>query len=269
MKSILILAMSMVGLACVTTSFADTSDIEVSNNQLVIQKTSTYVDYAETQAGETLDTEAGNVLGYCISSSWLNRGGNNLYFEIEYDQSNGKTNYTGMSSGGGAFGSVVNTSSAWLTNFSGRFGKAYPLSEDFMLTPYAELGSHKWDRGVNGGETYSNNWLGVGVLGQFSPVNKVVFSANALLGGTEGSSISVKSGAGLSGFSISLGNSVVYKFGLIADYAFTKKLHGNAGVDYTSFKYGVSHTVPVNGGSLEPDSQTNYTLIKLGVGFAF
>ena len=275
MKRILLLAMAIACSTCATTSRAGSSDIEASNNQFVIQRISTNVDYMETGKGTTssttgtLDTETGNVFGYAMSLSWMDRGVSNLYCEAEYNLSNGGTKYTGMSLNGGVFGSMLNTSSAKLTNFSARFGKGFLLHENFMLTPYVELSSHKWDRGVNSGESYSNNWLGIGALGQFSPVSELVFTANALLGNTEGSSISVNSGAGITGFTADLGNSVIFKAGLSADYAFTKNYHGNIGIDYTNFKYHISHVVPVNGGSLEPDSRTNYTLVKLGVGYAF
>ena len=275
MKRILLLAMAIACSTCATTSRAGSSDIEASNNQFVIQRISTNVDYMETGKGTTssttgtLDTETGNVFGYAMSLSWMDRGVSNLYCEAEYNLSNGGTKYTGMSLNGGVFGSMLNTSSAKLTNFSARFGKGFLLHENFMLTPYVELSSHKWDRGVNSGESYSNNWLGIGALGQFSPVSELVFTANALLGNTEGSSISVNSGAGITGFTAALGNSVIFKAGLSADYAFTKNYHGNIGIDYTNFKYHISHVVPVNGGSLEPDSRTNYTLVKLGVGYAF
>ena len=275
MKRILLLAMAIACSTCATTSRAGSSDIEASNNQFVIQRISTNVDYMETGKGTTssttgtLDTETGNVFGYAMSLSWMDRGVNNLYCEAEYNLSNGGTKYTGMSLNGGVFGSMVNTSSAKLTNFSTRLGKGFLLHDNFMLTPYVELSSHKWDRGVNSGESYSNNWLGIGALGQFSPVSELVFTANALLGNTEGSSISVNSGAGITGFTADLGNSVIFKAGLSADYAFTKNYHGNIGIDYTNFKYHISHVVPVNGGSLEPDSRTNYTLVKLGVGYAF
>jgi hypothetical protein len=199
----------------------------------------------------------------------MDRGVSNIYCEVEYDQSNGSTKYTGMNLSGGVFGSVVSTSSAKLTNFSGRVGKAFRLHDNFLLTSYAELGTHEWYRGVNSGETYTNNWLGVGALGQFSPVRALVVTANAMLGDTKGSSISVNSGSGLTGFSVPLGNSLLYKTGLSADYAITKTVHANLGVDYISFKYGVSRVVSANGGSLEPDSKTNYTVVKLGVGYAF
>ena len=257
-----------------TNSLADASDIEASNNQFSIRKISTNVDYTETgtlttnSATGTLDTETGNVSGYAWALSWMDRM-SHFYCEVGYDQSNGGTKYTGMNITGGGFGSVIDISTARLTNSSIRLGKALLRYDDLMLTPYVELGTHKWERGVNSGESYANNWLGIGALGQFSPASHWVVTANAMLGGTEGSAISVNSGSGITGFSAALGNSAILNLGLSADYALTQSYHVSIGVDYTGFNYGVSHVVDANGGSLEPDSKTHYSRVKFGLGYAF
>jgi hypothetical protein len=261
-------------------ALADTFDIINSNNQFGIQAISTYVDYTETGNGifgtqtGTLDTETGAVPGFALSSSsmddlWLG----NDYFAAEYDHSRGNTDYTGALCNPtcGAYGSYVGTSSAVLANFSFRYGSGVSIRDKFMLTPYAELGHHKWDRGVNYGETYTHNWFGLGALGQYSPVRKLVISANAMIGQTFGSYITVNSGPGLTGFSGSLGNSVTYRIGIAADYAFMPHFHGNIGVDYSSFSYGMSGIYPIGGGFVawEPDSKTYYTTVKAGLGYAF
>ena len=259
-------------LACLTFSaaaFAGTSDIKASNNQIGIQAISTNVDYTETGGvfgvpPGTLDTETGGVPGYALSLSTMKDGWlGNDYFEAEYDYSSGNTTYVGGFIGPPAtpYGSVVGTSGAALTNYSARYGKGFIVNDEFMLTPYAELGSHEWDRGVNWGETYTHNYYGIGALGQYSPASRLVLSANALFGSTFGANI-VINGA----FSGALGNSTLYKFGVAADYAFAQNLHGNIGVDYMSFKYGHS---AVYVGFFEPDSKTNYTTVKVGLGYAF
>ena len=248
------------------TVFAGTSDITSSNNQLGIQFISTNVNYTETVSTGTLDTEKGWVPGYAVSLStmkdwWLGDD----YFEAEYDNSIGSTKYVGGLIGPPAtpYGSVVSTSGATLTNYSARYGSGHNVSDEFMLTPYAELGNHKWNRGVNSGEIYTNHYYGFGMLAQFSSVSRLVFTANAMLGTTFGSYIVVN---GTKGFSGPLGNSNISRVGLSADYAFTQQSHWNIGVDYVSFKYGASATY---NGYYEPDSQTSYTTIKLGYGYAF
>ena len=264
-------------------TFAGTSDIKASNNQISIQTISTTVDYTETGNGTlgtatgTLDTETGDVPGSAVFISAMTPN-DNQYFEAQYDHSRGHTTYTG-SYIGGTFGSVVSNSSALLVNYSARYGKGFVIDSigpntfvPFMLTPYIELGRHKWDRGVNYGEIYTNDYFALGTLWQFSPVNSTLtISANIMLGTTFRSNIVVNSGPGASGFSGTLGKSTVYKGGLSADYAFAKHFHGNVGIEYTSFAYGMSAVYPA-GGSLvqwEPDSRTNYTTLKLGLGYAF
>lgn len=249
----------------------------VSNNQVSFQFISTNVDYTEigngifgTQTG-TLDTETGAVPGFALNISTMNDLllGND-YFHAEYNHSSGSTTYTGALQGG-VFGSVVDTSSATLINFSARYGKGFVVHDQLMLIPYAELGYHQWDRGVNYGETYTHNHFGIGALGQYSPVSRLVLTANAMFGKTFGSYITVNSGPGLNGFSGPLGNSTLYNVGVSADYAFVENFHANISVDYMSFKYGMSAVFPVGGGFVawEPDSKTNYGTVKFGLGYAF
>ena len=262
---------ALVCLALSATAYADTSDIKTSNNQLGFQFISTNVDYTETYNGITLDTETGGVPGNAISISlmkdlWFG----NDYIEAEYDYSSGNTKYVGGYIGPPAtpYGSVTGTSGATLTDYSARYGIGQIINytddesaDDLMLTYFAELGHHEWDRGVNLGETYTHNHFGIGVLCQYSPASRLVLSANAMIGITFGSNIDV-----VGFFSGALGNSTLYRAGVSADYAFVQNLHGNVGVEYTSFDYGIS---AVYGGYLEPDSTTNYTTVRVGLGYAF
>ncbi len=276
LPAFIVIAMSCVMFA--TSAMAGTSDIKAANNQVAIQIVSTNVDYTETGNGRLgttvgkLDTETGGVPGYALSLSvmkdvWLG----NDYFAAEYDHASGNTSYTGMPITGGVFGSLAGSSGATLDNYRVRYGKGFTLDHEFMLTPYAELGNHQWERNVNYGEHYAHDYYGAGVLGQYSPVSRLVFSADALFGKTAGSSITVNGGGGQNGFSGDLGNSTLYKIGIAADYAFAENLHGNVGVDYVTFNYGISAIYPLGGGFVgwQPDSTTHYTLVKLGIGYAF
>jgi len=257
------------------TAFAGTSDIKASNNQIGTQAIYTYVDYTETGNGTlgtatgTLDTERGWVPGSALSLStmkdwWLG----NDYVAAEYDHSVGTTQYVGSYQGGGGYGSAVLTSGAMMDNYSARYGTGIIGDGESMLTPYVELGHYENYRGVNYGETYSHSYYGLGALAQYSPVRRLVFSVNALWGHTYGSAITVN---GPDGFSDRLGNSQLYKAGLSADYAFMQNLHGHVGVNYMSFAYGMSPIHSLGGGvyTLEPDSETNYTTVALGFGYAF
>lgn len=275
MKKIAVAVIAIAGLAGASSAFAGEAAILAANNQVGIQIISTNVDYTETGNGVfgsqtgTLDTEKGRVPGFALSIStmqdvWLG----NDYIEAEYDHSKGNTNYVGglVSPIVTPYGSVTATSTAMLENYSARYGKGIVVSDKIMLTPYAELGHHEWDRGVNQGEVYTNNYYGLGVLAQYSPSGKLVLSANLMAGSTFSSNIVVNSG-----FSGALGNSTLARIGVAADYAFTQSFHGNIGVDYTSFSYGISGFYPYGstGVQWEPDSKTKYTTAKVGIGYAF
>ena len=257
---------SAISLALIPMSaFAGLNAIRASSNQISIQASSTNVNYTETDNGTTVDTEKGNVPGFGLSVSvmqdlWLG----NDYFRIAYAHASGHTSYVGQPlNGGGGYGSLTGTSGATLTDYSLRYGKGFVIGNETLVTPYAELGHHEWDRGVNQGETYTNSFYGAGVLGQYSPMEGVVISANALLGTTFGSNIGV---AGPSGFSGGLGSSTLYKLGVGGDYAVTKHIHANIGVDYTHFDYGISATYS---GYYEPSSKTDYIVSEIGLGYSF
>ena len=108
------------------------------------------------------------------------------------------------------------------------------------------------------------------MLGQYLLAKKLVLSLDALYGHTTQSAITVTSGPGLIGFSGALGNSDIYKIGVSLDWAIVQRLHLTAGADYTAFKYGMSASYPSgNSFALEPDSNTNYTTVRLGLGWGF
>ena len=261
-------------------SYAATADIKAADNQAGFQVISTKVNYTETGNGilgsptGTLDTETGSVRGFALSASRM-WGARNYYLESSFSRNNGHTKYIGASIGGGPYGSVVTQSGATLTDFNLRLGRGVVINDDeagmydqVMAVPYFELGYHRWDRGVNYGETYTHEYFGIGILGQYSPSSMLVISANALIGQTFNSNISV---AGPGGFSGSLGDSTLNKFGLKFDFKITGRLHANIGIDYTSFEYGMSDLYPIGGGFVawEPDSSTTYTTYNVGLGYAF
>jgi opacity protein-like surface antigen len=274
MKKMTLTVMAIAGLSEVSMAFADTSDIKASNNQVGIQAILTNVDYTETGNGQLgsptgiLDTETGRVPGYALSIStmqnlWLG----NDYIEAGYDYSSGTTNYVGGALGPPPtpYGSLVGISSAVIKNYRVRYGTGIIVNDGFMLTPYVEFGSHIWERGVNWGETYTHDYYGIGALGQYSPASRLVLSVDAMFGNTFGSNIDI-----VGAFSGALGNSSLYRIGAGADYAFEQNLHANIGVDYMRFNYGISAVYPVSGGYvLEPDSSTNYTTVRIGLGYAF
>lgn len=273
MKKFAVAALAITGVTAATGSYADQSAILAANNQVGFQIISTKVDYTETNNGMftsplgTMDTESGHVPGFALSIStmqdlWLGHD----YLEAGYDHSNGNTDYIGgYISPPTPYGSVTGTSSAVLENYHARYGAGIVVGDNLMLTPYGELGHHEWDRGVNLGEIYTHDYYGFGVLAQYSPFSKLVLSANLLAGSTFASNIIVN---GV--FSGPLGNSTLVRAGVAADFAFTRRIHANIGVDYTSFNYGISSFYPYGAGAAgEPDSKTKYTTARVGLGYAF
>jgi hypothetical protein len=255
----------------------NSSDITAANNQIGYQTISTNVSYTEVggkfgAAAGTLDTETGPVpgKGYYFSSMSNVLFGND-YFKASYDQSVGYTTYTGAllnQTPPAVFGSYIGTSGATLVNYSFRYGKGLDLRGGVMLTPYVEFGSHRWDRAVNYGETYSNTFYGFGLLNQYVVANHLVLSIDAMAGKTKNSSITVASsppGGQITGFTAALVDSELYKVGVSLDYTLAQTIHVNAGLDYTAFNYGA--TALQAGGMYEPDSLTNYITFKLGLGW--
>jgi hypothetical protein len=190
------------------------------------------------------------------------------YLRLQYSKNSGHTNYTGAYLSGGAYGSVVDQTGATMTDYNLRWGKGFRMSQEVMLTPFAEFGHHEWKRAINYGETYTHNYFGIGGLAQYSPFQRLVLTANALVGRTYGANIDV---AGPIGFNGPLGSTNLYKVGVSLDYAFTNFLHANIGIDYTAYKYGRSANYRAADGIeyYEPNSQSKYTTVSAGIGYAF
>jgi hypothetical protein len=248
-----------------------------SNNQIILRTNFTRVAYTESGNGlsgtdtAALDTESGNVPGYAVLFSIMTDE-DYKYFAAEYDKSSGQTIYTG-SKQGGVFGSVVNTSSLDQTNYYVRLGKGFSSdidSGESLGTLYFELGSHRWERGLGGTtpnlDIYTNGYLVFGGMGQYSPAgSKLVLSANAMWGVTYSSNIQTSAGTVRT-----RGNPPTTRCGFSADYEFINHLHGSLSVDIVSFSYVISSTYTVGASQVfSPNDSSNYTTIKLGLGYAF
>ena len=279
---------------------ADTDAIRAANNQAGLQYVNSNVNYTETfPGGAKADTERGHVPGFGVSASVMKDIflGND-YVEAQFSRLNGNTHYVGSSqtptvlspTGIGTYGSLTQSDGAQITDFSVRYGKAFEVQGRYLVTPFAEAGYHEWKRILRAScgagvvascgstEDYTNGYLGLGVMGQVSPAEHWVLTANALIGMTISSNISVKGGpillaaVGTAEGSAGLGNSPIYRLGLGADYAFTKQFHANVGVDYVDFEYGKSGNFALGSPGptvYEPDSTSKYTTINVGLGYAF
>lgn len=249
------------------------SDIIAANNQYTLYLQNSKLDYAETggsngAAAGLLDTENGNVAGVGLSATsmsnlWLG----NDYLQFDFNYSNGHTDYVGsyLSSNAG-YGSLQSSSSANIYNYDVRYGKGFTVLKQSMLTPYIEMGHHRWDRGLSSvqEETYSHNYAGIGLLMQTVPVNKLVLSADLLYGHTFQSQITTNQ---YSLTDAALGNSSYKRYGFGADYAFSQRFHGKISYSHESYSYGISDMN--NYGYYEPNSSTKNTVYRVGIGYAF
>ena len=282
-------------------AFADMKDIVSSNNQVKLQYINTRVNYTETIDGATADSEKGRVPGFGVTfSAMKDMFFGNDFFEAQVSRLSGNTNYSGsvgvpgITLGPLGYGSYAQSNGAQMTDFNLKFGKGFSFTNNTsLITPYIELGNHQWDRKIssicllttnpcsaNASENYQNYYYGLGVMGQISPMEKLVLTTNLMVGNTFSSSISGTGQAPLvvsipymvSSFNAQkLGSEKMYRLGLSADYALTKTLHGSVGLDYTAFKYGRSAPFISDQGRAfyEPDSKTRYTTLKIGIGYGF
>ncbi|MCL2715417.1 MAG: hypothetical protein FWD68_12730 [Alphaproteobacteria bacterium] len=72
---------------------------------------------------------------------------------------------------------------------------------------------------------------------------------------------------------MALGSGLTWKVATGVDCALTRNWHVSAEASYTAFKYGASARVPnladPGHGVMEPDSRTNVTMVKLGIGYSW
>lgn len=247
--------------------------ILVANTQVGLGIVAQGVDYFETvPAFPRLDSETGWIPGLQLSVSAMAPIGpvSSVYMMAAFTWLRGDTAYAA------ATGLVTaDRSGADVKALDLRFGKGFDIATSWMLTPYVGAGYRGWDRNLGKGasasgyrELYEHTYVGGGLMAQWAASDRLVLSASGLIGTTLSPrmSISYNGGVPTDPFTFRLGRSTIYMAGLSADYAMTEEWHANGGVDYTSFRYGVSPAAP--DGSFEPDSRTSAWTIKAGVGYS-
>lgn len=255
-------------LAC-RPALADMLDIRKADNGVTLDAGESYLDYAETASGSTLDTEKGWLptvgLGFGMLAS-QNAPISNLFFRLDGRASIGSTTYDGALCD--AFGDCTPYDSSTddkIYTGTGEIGRAVELGPSLLLTPYAEIGYRYWSRNLKGiggyGEAYEN-WEGLGgLLLQYSPAQRWVLSLNGAGGTTFAASMKTF------GETFSLGNAAIWRAQTKAGYRLTDHIELSLSAEYESFGYGAS---PVDArGYYEPDSTTHQTTVLLGVAYHF
>jgi hypothetical protein len=256
-----------------------------SNNQVIVSYINQKMSYEEMGNGifgtfkGLIDSDKGRASGYEIELSTMNGLITpNGYASLKLSKSEGVMQYLGQQMNGfGYYGQYHFDSSAIIKDIELKTGKGFNFYDNSMLTPYAQIKHHNWRRGINAGLVYQHESLQIGLLAQYSPAERIVFSFNSSIGRTIHSRVTINPNAWSiwnDGYSTTMGNSIIFEVGTKIDVKLTSKIHWHLGVDYEKFKYGMSpiiefNNVPLPYSSWEPDSVTKYLKIKTGVGFEF
>ena len=250
---------------------ADTLDIRKADNAVSVDFGATYLDYAETQSGANLDTEKGwlptvNVGASLLSSERASPVLRNLFLRVDGRASVGPTAYDGsLYDTNGNTTAYQGSTDDRIYSVNLQVGRAITLTHQLMLTPFVEIGYRHWNRDLLGtygySETYSNGVVMGGMMAQYSPVARWVFTLSAA-GGT-----TIDSGMTTGGETFNLSNAATWQVKTRIGYLMTDRLEVNVSGEFQHFSYGAS---PVDGsGYYEPDSTTDQTTALVGVSYHF
>jgi len=254
-------------------SWADVRDIIASDRSVEFDAGLHTIQYGETNSGATLDTENGNLVGFNLGGTWIMSPDvptfHDVYIHADLDAALGDTHYSGATFGGTP---LQQSTHDQIFVFSTKVGRAFVLGDSVLLTPFADLGFRGWQRKLtgNGGYTeyYENGQALGGLLLQYSPVPRLVFSATGEFGNTFGSSLK-----GLGGSHVNPGDSSIYQFGGKVGYTITPKFELTAGAGFKGFGFGKSNVgVADLGGGLgllvyEPRSFTHELTVTTGLAY--
>ncbi len=274
-RLIVALAAAAAGMAALPRpALADTLDIRKADNALTLDAGASYLDYAETQGGSTLDTEKGWLPTVGLSFGMLafpEAPIANLYLHLEARASLGSTNYNGALCD--QFGDCVpyqSTTNDQIYTGDLQVGRAFALGRFTMLTPFVEFGYRYWSRDLTGTGGYTedySNWDAMGgLLAQVSPAPRWVFSLSGAAGKTFDANMSTNGLTG-SNENFALGSEVAWRLQAKAGFRLTESVELTSTAEYSSLAYGAS---PVDAsGYYEPDSTTHQTTLLIGVAWHF
>ncbi|MGB9153470.1 MAG: hypothetical protein WCD70_10330 [Alphaproteobacteria bacterium] len=240
---------------------ADVQTIRISDSEIWGSFGGSFLNYKEPSAAPYLpDSEHGMLPSIAAGVSYM--GYKDLYLALEGNVSFGDANYNG------AYyyyptTPLQGTTHETISNVDGKIGKGFALGNSEMLTPYVELGFRSWDRNLGGGdvEDYQNFDTLAGVMLQIAPTSSLILSAYGSAGTTFAAQMTSAPDT------YNLGSSGVYKIGGKIGYDLTQRVELFTTLDYDHFRYGQSAVAA--DGSYEPNSNTEDTTLRVGLGYHF
>lgn len=253
---------------------ADVTDIRNANNAIELDGGATHLNYKEKADGGTLDSEKGWLSTAHLGVSYLALDQSpltNLYLHLDVQGSTGSTRY------GGALqdlqsGAAIPWQSSTNDNIVStdvQIGYAFPIGSTLMLTPYGEIGYRYWDRDLKGDGGYPehySNWEGMGgLLAQYSPIARWVFSLSGSVGMTFGGNLDA------SGIQFRLGDDLTWRTQAKVGFRITTHLELLGTAAYERLGFGASPVYPIGPaiGLQEPDSTTHQATILVGIAYHF
>lgn len=253
---------------------AGDADIQKEDNGLSLGIGTSNINYRETAANASptssaLDDETGWLPTLNASYRML-RGTTgplaNLYIHLEGTASLDNTRYSGATLGGTPI-SATTKDEIYSTDI--QIGQAFALGPDTLVTPYIEGGYRYWDRnlsGASGVEDYQNGEVMGGIITQYSPLPRWVFSVSGAGGSTILPQMSKSSGS-TGNMSFKLGSTSIWRLRGGIGYRLTPHLELTGIVEFLTFSYGAS-TVN-SSGFYEPKSTTQQTTLLSGLTWQF
>jgi hypothetical protein len=252
-----------------TPALANIETIRGEDNSLWLAAGATHLDYRENNdAGLNVDTEHGTLPTLSGGFSYLDHY-SNIYLAMDADGSWGNLRYNGGLLNGTSY-SGETSETIWSAHY--RAGYAFAVGQSVMLIPLVHLGYRNWDRDLSAtqSEVYHNWIVTGGLLAQYSPSLRMVFSLRGEVGETFAGGMKATA-QGLPILKFDLGDELTYNVEAKAGYRISSRVEMFVRADYERLDYGRSQNVPIGGGfaMYEPNSRTDILTSQIGVAYRF
>ncbi len=257
MKKINLLLFALV-LFLASNAYAGSSSIIRANNMVGVGYLYTSQYYAEHMNNIPSDSESGHAGGVKLFASVMRNLGpiSNMYGYADYYRGAGAGNYTYPGFTGFSSGFVLN-------GYSLRGGKGFEIANDVMATPYINYGYREWSRNIGYQELFEYNDMGIGVLGEYTPINRFVLKGRIQMDEMLSDELHVYNLNGANDIPITLGKKPVYTFSVGANYLLVHDISIFGNLSYMRTSFGQSS----NGAG--PNSDTADLNLNIGIGYNF